>query len=65
MPPLLFDLDHDPDQLHDLVREGDADAAGWEEAQRLLRWRVRFAERDLSGQLLTGNGLVTSRDEWR
>ncbi len=65
MPPLLFDLDDDPDQLHDRVREGDAAAAGWEEAQRLLRWRMRFAERDLSGQLLTGNGLVTSRDEWR
>ena len=65
MPPLLFDLDDDPDQLHDRVREGDAAAAGREEAQRLLGWRMRFAERDLGGQLPTGNGLVTSRDEWR
>jgi hypothetical protein len=66
LPPLLFDLDTDPGQLHDLVGSGEASASGWEAAQRLARWRMRSDDRTLSGTLLTsGDGMVEFRDEWR
>jgi arylsulfatase A-like enzyme len=67
-PPLLFDLDHDPQQIHNLCAEpGDGwkDAA-WQCTQELLHWRMRTAERTLSGQFLSPEaGLVSSRDSWR
>jgi arylsulfatase A-like enzyme len=65
MPPLFFDLGSDPNQLHDLVRSGEGAAAGWEAAQRLLRWRMRYAERTLSGHALMPDGPVASSDRWR
>jgi arylsulfatase A-like enzyme len=65
-PPILFDLTVDPDQLHDGVPRGDGGEAGWQAAQRLLQWRMRHDERQLSGTVLTADqGPVTSRDEWR
>jgi hypothetical protein len=64
-PPLLFDLEADPDQRHDLVAGGTADRRGWEAAQRLLRWRMRNDERTLSGTMLTPEGVATARDVWR
>jgi arylsulfatase A-like enzyme len=65
LPPLLFDLAEDPWQLHDLVRAGGAADRGWEAAQRLLRWRMRYDERTLSGTMLTDGGVVRARDEFR
>ena len=66
LPPLLFDLAADPDQLHDLVPSGGASELGWLASQRLLQWRMRNDERTLSGTMLTGDrGLVSFRDEWR
>jgi arylsulfatase A-like enzyme len=65
LPPLLFDLATDPDQLHDLVRAGGAAEAGWAAARRLLRWRMRNDERTLSGHQLGPGGLAVARDEWR
>jgi len=65
LPPLLFDLTTDPDQLHDLVRAGGAAEAGWAAARRLLRWRMRNDERTLSGHQLGPGGLAVARDEWR
>jgi arylsulfatase A-like enzyme len=64
-PPLLFDLEADPDQRHDLVTAGAADHRGWQAAQRLLRWRMRNDERALSGTMLTPEGVATVRDVWR
>ena len=32
LPPILFDLTRDPDQLHDLVRQGEAGDLGWRSA---------------------------------
>jgi hypothetical protein len=67
-PPLLFDLRDDPQQVRNLCNEpGDGwkDAA-WRCAQELLLWRMRSAERTLSGQFLSSEaGLVSSRDTWR
>jgi arylsulfatase A-like enzyme len=69
MPPLLFDLDEDPSQLHDLCagRAGrrHADRA-WEAARRMLKWRMRNDERDMSRLFLDPReGVVTTTDDWR
>jgi arylsulfatase A-like enzyme len=64
-PPLLFDLEADLHQLHDLVGAGGADALGWSATQRLLRWRMRNDDRTLSGTMLTPDGVVVARDPWR
>jgi arylsulfatase A-like enzyme len=66
LPPLYFDLAADPSQINDIARDparaGDVLAA----AQTMLRWRMRHADRTLSGQMLSfGNGLVAYRDPWR
>jgi arylsulfatase A-like enzyme len=68
LAPLLFDLDADPQQVHNLLAEGGPDAPGlaWEGAQELLHWHMRTAERTLSGSFLhPEHGLVSARDEWR
>jgi arylsulfatase A-like enzyme len=68
LPPLLFDLSDDPGQTHNLLVE-DAAASldvAWDAAQELLRWRMRSAERTLSGSFLDPRrGLVEARDAWR
>jgi arylsulfatase A-like enzyme len=68
LPPLLFDLEADPEQTHNLLAEG-GDAVGttaWEATQELLQWQMRTAERTLSGSYLHGErGLVEARDTWR
>jgi len=67
-PPLLFDLRADPQQIHNLCAEpGDGwTNTAWHGAQELLQWRMRSAERTLSGHFLSpGSGLVISRDSWR
>jgi arylsulfatase A-like enzyme len=67
-PPLLFDLRHDPEQVHNLCAESGSAwvQAAWEGAQELLQWRMRTSERTLSGHFLSPTaGLVTSRDSWR
>jgi arylsulfatase A-like enzyme len=66
LPPLLFDLEHDPSQLENLA--GDPSRAGdaWEEAQRLLQWRMRHDDRTLSSHMLSPrDGLVVGSDQWR
>ncbi len=68
LPPLLFDLEADPQQVHNLCTEGGTSAqeTAWEGAQELLRWHMRTADQTLSGSFLhPERGLVTARDEWR
>jgi arylsulfatase A-like enzyme len=67
-PPLLFDLDADPEQTHNLLVEGgpDVGATAWRATQELLQWHMRTAERTLSGSVLDAErGLVEARDAWR
>ena len=68
LPPLLFDLSEDPGQTNNLLA-GDATGAtdeAWAGAQELLQWRMRSAERTLSGSFLhPERGLVEARDSWR
>ncbi len=53
LPPLLFDLEADPGQLHDLASSGGASERGWQAAQRLMQWRMRNDDRTLTGTMLT------------
>jgi hypothetical protein len=70
-PPLLFDLDADPDQVHSLLGSRTSEEGGWPEAawaasQELVRWYMRSAERTLSGSFLhPERGLIEARDTWR
>ncbi|HEX3793313.1 MAG TPA: sulfatase-like hydrolase/transferase [Acidimicrobiales bacterium] len=67
-PPLLFDLGEDPDQVRNLCAEPGSDwkDLAWAGTQELLQWRMRTAERTLSGHFLSPEtGLVTARDTWR
>jgi hypothetical protein len=65
---LLFDLEEDPDQVRNLCAEPGSDwkDLAWAGTQELLQWRMRTAERTLSGHFLSPEtGLVTARDTWR
>ncbi|HEY1828876.1 MAG TPA: sulfatase-like hydrolase/transferase [Acidimicrobiales bacterium] len=67
MPPLLFDLAADPQQVHNLCHEPGEQwrDLAWAGAQELLQWHMRTAERTMSGSLLTPeHGMVSARDEW-
>lgn len=64
-PPLLFDLEADPDQLTNLAADPAYDAVRAELAGRLLSWRMRHDERTLTGHFLSDSGLVVRRDERR
>lgn len=61
LPPIFFDLDDDPDQL--VNRAGDAGYASkvLDYAQRMLSWRMRHADRTLTGTKLTGIGPIVRR----
>jgi len=66
LPPLLFDLQADPDQLTDVSRSPEHRDAAWECTQQLVRWRMQNDERTLVNQFLDPNqGLVVSEDRWR
>ncbi len=62
LPPLLFDLVEDPDQLVD--RAGDPTCAPEvaDCAQRLLSWRMQHADRTLTGLKVTRRGLRGAAD---
>lgn len=67
-PPLLFDLIDDPEQTHNLLAEAGpgVSEAAWAAAQEMVQWRMRTAERTLSGSFLhPERGLVEARDDWR
>jgi arylsulfatase A-like enzyme len=61
LPPLLFDLESDPDEVHDL--SGDPAYAGVlrDCLHALLSWRMTHADRTLANTRLTGRGPVTYR----
>lgn len=65
LPPLLFDLGADPDQVEDLVRDPGHQDVVADRCGELLRWRMRHDERTLTGHLLTPEGLRVHRDPHR
>ena len=65
-PPLLFDLDEDADQTHNVLADSEPAAVetAWQCAQELARWQMRSAERTLSGSFLhPTRGLIETRDD--
>jgi arylsulfatase A-like enzyme len=58
LPPLLFDLEADPHEMHNV-----ADNLGYRDvrldmAERTLSWRMRHADRTLSNIMLTAQGPI-------
>lgn len=62
LPPLLFDLDADPEQRVDLAPDPDHAGVMAEQSGHLLRWRMRHDERTLTGHMVTPDGLAVRRD---
>lgn len=61
LPPLYFDLVRDPGQLADRVGSADAQPDVLRLSQAMLSWRMRFAERTLTGFAASPGGLVRRR----
>jgi arylsulfatase A-like enzyme len=61
-PPIFFDLDTDPEQVVDRAADPAYAPRVLDYAQRMLAWRMRHADRTLSGTKLTMHaGPVTRR----
>lgn len=56
LPPLFFDLQDDPDELHNRATEPAMAARVRDYAQLMLSWRLAHAERTLAGIRLTSDG---------
>jgi arylsulfatase A-like enzyme len=58
LPPLFFDLEEDPDELHDRARDPGYLPLVLAYAQKLLSWRMEHEERTLSHLHLGPGGIV-------
>ncbi len=66
LPPLLFDLEADPEQRDNLAADPGHSGTVAEQVGRLLSWRMRHDERTLTGNFLSPrSGLVVHRDPHR
>jgi arylsulfatase A-like enzyme len=61
LPPLLFDLESDPDELNDLAADPVYVGVMLDCARRLLTWRMRYAERTLTNLHLWRDGVIDRR----
>lgn len=62
LPALLFDTEADPGWLRDLAAEPARAGEALAQAQAMLSWRMRAAERRLTGCALTETGVVGRYD---
>lgn len=60
LPPLLFDLQNDPDEFTNLVNDPKYHNVASEYASKLLSWRMENDERALTDMHLTADGDVES-----
>ncbi len=65
LPHIFFDLDNDPNELHNVASDPQYAPQVLEYAQRMLAWRMRHMERALSGTKVTGLGAISHRAERR
>jgi len=65
LPPLLFALDDDPDQVEDRVGDPGSSAVVADRLAEMMRWRLRHADRTLTGHMVTPEGLAVHRDPHR
>ena len=63
IPHVFFDLDIDPEELNNVVDDPAYAPKILSYAQRMLAWRMRHAERTLTGTKVTGIGVITHRAE--
>jgi arylsulfatase A-like enzyme len=66
LPPIFFDLDADPAQIHNVATDPAYAPRVLDYAQRMLAWRMQHTERTLTGMKLTMHaGLVERNAERR
>ena len=58
LPPLFFDLRADPEQLHNQAENPAYSVRMLAYAQKMLNWRMRYAERTLTGYAASPEGLL-------
>ena len=61
-PPIFYDLETDPGELHDVAADPLYRERVLNYAQRLLTWRLTTDDRTLTGYLATPDGMVHRRD---
>ncbi|GAB4391823.1 MAG: alkaline phosphatase family protein [Kiloniellaceae bacterium] len=61
LPPLLFDLQQDPAELHDVADDANYQAVRVTMAEKLLAWRSRHLDRTLTGIELAPGGPFDAR----
>lgn len=61
LPPLLFDLQHDPYEMHDLARDPAHQPVLLEMAHKMLSWRLVHQEHVLSNLHNGPEGVVDLR----
>lgn len=59
LPPVLFDLECDPDELCNLAAEPDHATVVAQCAQQMLNWRMQHAEHGMTNLRLSLDGVVT------
>ncbi len=65
LPPILFDLQSDPDQLVNVWSDLEFAPQLQDALERLVRWRMRYDDATLVNHLVGPEGLVVHRDAWR
>ena len=61
LPPLLFDLEKDPNQFHNVADDPAYAQTALEYAQAMLSWRLSHADKRLTGFSASPNGLIERR----
>ena len=59
LPPLLFDLKHDPDEMNNLAEDPAYLRTVLDYAQKMLSWRMNHDEQTLTHLALTDTGVVS------
>jgi arylsulfatase A-like enzyme len=59
LPPLFFDLENDPHQLRNLAQDPAYASQMLDMAQKMLNWRLKHADRTLTGYAATPEGLLS------
>jgi arylsulfatase A-like enzyme len=65
LPPIFFDLDTDPEQIHNVAGDPAYAPKVLEYAQRMLAWRMQHNERTLTGMKLTMHAGLVERNAAR